>query len=128
MDIFIDESGDLGTNLESSSKYFVVAALISRDKIPIQRCFKKIRNTLNKTRKDTPEFKFAQSNKTIRRRVFNCLSSNDFTIAYSYFCKEEIYPHLNGNNTIYLDLNAFLISQILEHSNNGEAINLVIEW
>lgn len=127
MDIFIDESGDLGTNIERSSKYFVLAALISQDKTPIQRCFKKIRNTLNKSKKEIPEFKFAQSNKTIKRRVFHCLSSNDFSIAYSYFCKEEIHPHLNGNSNLYVELNEFLISQILEHENNDEEINLVID-
>jgi hypothetical protein len=127
VDIFIDESGDLGTNIERSSKYFVLAALISREKAPIQRCFKKIRNTLKKSKTEIPEFKFTQSNQTVKRRVFHCLSSNDFSIAYSYFSKEEIHPHLNGNSNIYVDLTTFLISQILEHANNGETINLVID-
>ena len=129
VDIYIDESGDLGFNRESSSRFFVVAALISPESLPIQRCFKKIRqNDLRKEIKELSEFKFSNSNESIKRRVFKCLNACNISIAYSYFWKEEIGPHLNGNHqNLYIDLNVSLISKIPVHSSGFKFINLVID-
>lgn len=128
VDIYIDESGDLGFSAKSSP-YFVVAALISRESLPIHRCFKKIRrNDLKKGIKELPEFKFTNSNDVIKRRVFKCLTSCDIDVAYTYFSKEQIWPYLNGNpRNLYIDLNASLVSQISGYYNSGEPINVVID-
>jgi hypothetical protein len=46
MEIYLDESGSLGRLGSRASKedpYFVIAALIVRDDLPIKRCVKDIR-------------------------------------------------------------------------------------
>ncbi|WP_407659799.1 DUF3800 domain-containing protein [Methanogenium organophilum] len=85
-------------------------------------------NDLKKEIKQMSEFKFSNSNDLIKRRVFKCLNTCNISIAYSYFRKEEIDPHLNGNyQNLYVDLSASLISQISAHSSSVKPINLVID-
>jgi len=113
--IFIDESGDLGFT-EKSSKFFVVAALIVHDHLPIHRCFKKIRqNKLKKKFKDLPEFKFNNSGKEIKSRVLRCIANSDVEIAYCVLRKSQAFPHLHDKHTIvYNYLIGSLVSRIIQ--------------
>ena len=115
MKIFIDESGDLGFT-EKSSKFFVVAALIVYDHLPIHRCFKKIRqNKLKKKFKDLPEFKFNNSGKEIKHRVLKCIAKSDVDIAYCVLRKNQAFPHLHDKQVIvYNYLIGSLVSRIIQ--------------
>ena len=51
MRIYIDESGNLGgigSKISEEDPYFVLAALVAREEIPIRRCIKDVRHTLKK--------------------------------------------------------------------------------
>jgi len=87
VDIYIDESGDLGFS-SASSDYFVMTVLIPHDSLPIQRCFRKIRqHTMKKKMRDVPEFKYNNTPQEIKRRIFPCISSCDDNIAVSLLRK-----------------------------------------
>ena len=82
MKIYIDESGDLGFTKRSSA-YFIIAALIVRDSLTIQRCFAKVRrNKLKKKYRELPEFKFNNSGNVIKERILTCIASADIDIGY----------------------------------------------
>jgi hypothetical protein len=126
--IFIDESGDLGFT-EKSSKFFVVAALIVHDHLPIHRCFKKIRqNKLKKKFKDLPEFKFNNSGKEIKSRVLKCIAKSDVEIAYSVLRKDMVIPRLRDKHTIlYNYLIGSLISKISQkHLVDGD-VDIIVD-
>jgi hypothetical protein len=51
MKVYIDESGNLGglgSKVSVDDSYFVLAALVAKEEIPIRRCIKKVRQTLPK--------------------------------------------------------------------------------
>ena len=128
MKIFIDESGDLGFT-EKSSEFFVVAALIVHDHLPIHRCFKKIRqNKLKKKFKDIPEFKFHNSAKEIKSRVLRCIAKSDVDIAYCVFRKNQAYPHLRDKHTIVYDyLIGSLVSRIIQKNLVSGDVEIVVD-
>ena len=65
MEIYLDESGNLGQLGARASKadpYFVIAALIVKDDLPIKRCIKDIRRRkIKKKYKVRSELKFSNS-------------------------------------------------------------------
>lgn len=106
MQIYIDESGrivnGLVVNASESVPYFVLAALVLRDDLPIKRCIKGIRRKKIKKRyKQTSELKFNDSDDTIRRRILECIgqTNNDigYAILYNSKIQHEVEPQLIYN-------------------------------
>lgn len=128
MDIYIDESGDLGCG-PKASEYFVIAGLIVRDRLPIHRCFKKIRrNQLKKSMKKIPEFKYNNTNADIKRRVFQCLATCDLDIVFAVIRKKQVDSYLREKNqTIYNDLAASLMDTILSDYPLSGPVNCYID-
>lgn len=128
MKIFIDESGDLGFT-ERSSEFFVVAALIVCDSLPIHRCFKKIRqNTLKKKFKDLPEFKFNNSGKAIKQRILKCIVKSEGDIAYCVLRKNQVYPHLRDKHAIvYNYLIGSLVSRIIQQILVSDDVEILVD-
>ncbi len=128
VDIYIDESGDLGFR-PTSSEYFVMAALIPRDTLPIHRCFKKIRQQkMKKKMKDVPEFKYNNTPPEMKRRMFQCIASCDVDIAYSLLRKRQVRSHLQDKHQIvYNYLAASLVSKITAYYGTTGPVNVVID-
>ena len=128
MDIYIDESGDLGFT-QQSSEYFVMAALIPHDTLPIQRCFKKIRQQkMKKKMKQVPEFKYNNTPSEIKRRIFRCLASCDLDIAYSILHKKQVRHHLQDKRqVVYNYLAASLVSKVASYYGTAESVNVIID-
>jgi len=60
--IYLDESGDLGFS-SRSSKYFVIAALLTKDRLQIEKCITKVRKErLPKKYKKISELKYHKPN------------------------------------------------------------------
>ncbi len=128
MQIYIDESGDLGFG-PKASQYFVIAALIVRNDLKIKTCFKKIRQQkLRKKLRELPELKFNNTNKQIRRRILMCLAECDLDIAYALLRKSQVDTHLRDKNQIiYNYLTGSLISQILVHCQSSGTVHICID-
>ena len=106
MQIYIDESGrivnGLVANASKSVPYFVLAALVLREGLPIKRCIKDIRQRKIKKRyRKTSELKFHDSDDSIRRRILECIgrTSNNigYAILYNSKIQHEVEPQLIYN-------------------------------
>ena len=102
MNIYLDESGDLGFD-PNSSKHIVIALLITENPYKIERCIKKIRQRkLKKKLKELPEIKFNKSNDHIREKTLECLSREHIEIAYIVLNKKRVTPEKqNHKQNIY---------------------------
>lgn len=92
MKIYLDESGNLGglgSKISEDDPYFVLAALIARDEIPIRRCIRKIRQTLPKKYKVKSELKFNESDDPSKRRILECMAKTNNDIAYVFVRKDQ---------------------------------------
>lgn len=95
MEIYLDESGNLGgigPHTSKSDPYFVLAALIVNDGLPIKRCIKDIRHKRIKKRyKKISELKFSESDDDIKRRILECIGRTDNDIGYAVLSKAVVY-------------------------------------
>jgi hypothetical protein len=130
MQIYLDESGSIVNGLKpeasKSVPYFVLAALVLKDNLPIKRCIKDIRKKIKKKYKTTSELKFNDSDGLIKRRILECIgkTNNDIGCAvlrnaaiqhevepqliYNEICRQLIYKLINnfgisGNVDIIMD-------------------------
>jgi hypothetical protein len=112
--IYLDESGDLGFK-PRSSKFFVLAAIITRDPEKVRRCIKRVRQQkLPKKYKTVPELKFHNSSQTIRKRVLDCVAGTDTDIAFVILHKNQVYERLKSKPSIlYNYLTGSLIAKII---------------
>jgi hypothetical protein len=88
MKVYIDESGNLGglgSKISEEDPYFILAALITGDDLPIKRCIREVRLTLKKKHKVKSELKFNQSSDPSKRRILECVAKTNSNIAY-IFC------------------------------------------
>ncbi|MDD2754412.1 MAG: DUF3800 domain-containing protein [Methanothrix sp.] len=106
MQIYLDESGSIVNGLVVNSSgavpYFVLAALVLREDLPIKRCIKDIRRKkIKKKYKQTSELKFNDSDGTIRRRILECIgrTNNDigYAVLYNSKIQHEVEPQLIYN-------------------------------
>jgi len=112
--IYLDESGDLGFG-QRASKYFIMAAIVTRDPEHVRRCIKRVRQQkLPKKYKTIPELKFHNSSQTIRGRILNCLAKTDTDIAYAVLRKHQVYEKLrNKQQILYNYISGSLITKII---------------
>lgn len=101
MQIYIDESGNIVSSLKAPC--FVLAALILKEDLPIERCIKNIRRgKIKKRYQKTSELKFNASDDNIKRRILECIGRTNNDIGYAILCnskvQSEIEPQIIYNN------------------------------
>lgn len=101
MQIYIDESGNIVSS--SESPYFVLAALVLTEDLPIKRCIKDIRRgKIKKKYQKTSELKFNASDENIKRRILECIGRTNNDIGYAILCnsktQSEVEPSIIYNN------------------------------
>lgn len=128
VDVYIDESGDIGFG-ERSSPYFVIAALIVQEPLQIERCFSKIRkNRLKKKYRELPELKFNNSDTVIKRRVLECLAHSNIEFWCSVLRKDQLYEHLRKQpQIVYNYLTGSLIEKMYFHYWPFYEINIIVD-
>ena len=128
MDLYIDESGDLGVTPRSSG-YFVIAAAVIRDPVHVRKCFAKIRKHKLKRRfREIPEFKFNNSSHEIKRRVLECIAESDIDIWYALLRKNQLHEKLrNKPHIVYNYLVASLIAKIFLWYEPRNAFNVIVD-
>jgi len=127
MQIYLDESGSIVNGLvadaSESVPYFVLAALVLRDDLPIKRCIKDIRQKkIKKKYKKTSELKFHDSDDPIRRRILECIGRTNNDIGYAILrnsdIQHEVEPQLIYNEICrrltYKIIDAYSISSQVE--------------
>lgn len=132
MEIYLDESGNLGRLGARASKadpYFVIAALIVRDDLPIKRCIKDIRRRkIKKKYKVRSELKFSNSDATIRRRILECVGRTDHDIAFALLRKYQVDEGLRDKpQVVYNYLCKQLLYRIIAKYELGDTINIIVD-
>lgn len=106
MQVYLDESGGIVNGLlakaSKSVPFFVLAALVLREELPIKRCIKDIRlRKIKKRYRKTSELKFHDSDGPIRRRILECIGRTDndigYAILYNSKIQHEVEPQLIYN-------------------------------
>lgn len=119
--MFIDESGDLGTQ----SKYFVFAALTVKDPDPLNRIIKNMRrNKFKKELKDASEIKANRSSPALVKYALNQLNAvTDAAVSYIILEKAKCYSPflLNDKHKLY----NFAAGRLAEHTALEDADLLV---
>lgn len=127
MQVYLDESGSIVNGLvakaSESVPYFVLAALILREDLPIKRCIKQIRQKKIKKRyQKTSELKFNDSDDLIKRRILECIGRTNNDIGYAVLCnldiQHEVEPQLIYNEVcrqlVYKIINKYGLSGQVE--------------
>jgi hypothetical protein len=134
MKVYIDESGNLGglgSKVSEENPYFVLAALIARDDVPIRRCIRDVRQTLRKKYKVKSELKFKESDDSSKRRVLECVAKTDNDIAYAFLRKDRVDlldPYLDvGPQVLYNDLFRQLLRKVIHKYEFKGAVEVVID-
>ena len=111
--IYLDESGDLGFN-PNSSNHIVIALLITNTPFMIERCIKKIRKRkLKKKLKELPEIKFNKSSDNIRGKTLICIARENIEIAYIVLDKSRVNPtKQNHKQKIYNFIAGYLMRNL----------------
>lgn len=132
MEIYLDESGNLGRLGARASKadpYFVIAALIVREDLPIERCIKDIRRRKIKKRyKVRSELKFSNSDEIIRRRILECIGRTNNDIAYALLRKYQVDEDLRDKpQVVYNYLCKQLLYRIISKYGITGTINIIVD-
>ncbi|VVB91741.1 Uncharacterised protein [uncultured archaeon] len=128
MYIYIDESGDLGFS-SKSTKYFVVAALVTEDKLRIEKCITKVRKERLPTKyKKISELKYHNSNGVVRRRILQCIAKTDSGIAYAVLRKRQVYENLRTKpNILYNFLCGYMIGNIFRKYHINNKVEIIVD-
>ncbi len=89
VDIYLDESGDLGLS-PRSTRYVIVAALATDDVRSVERAVKSARRLLRSEGHPLVEMKFRNSSRRVRMRLLEELSRWDPRIAWCGLDKREM--------------------------------------
>ena len=110
--VFIDESGDLG---RFGNRYFVIAGLVTKDKKPLDRIIKRIRQRrLKKSIKELVEIKAHSADETIRKEVLDKVKQTDVEIYALVLDKNKVFSNLfDVQNRFY----NYLVGQMLSRIN-----------
>jgi len=128
MEVYIDESGDLGFG-NKASKYFIMVALIVRNHKQIKRCIIKIRKQkLPKKYKKIDELKWHNSSKTIKRRIIECISNTENDVAYAVLRKYQVKKELRDKpQIIYNYLCGSLLSKIIMSYKIKGTVDVIVD-
>jgi hypothetical protein len=107
IDVYLDESGDLGLTPGKSSQYLVIATTATPDQGSLERVTKKARRRLNAVGKRSVEFKFNKSSEEMKQFFLENISALDCWITWGAinkfkavnslkFDKNELYQYVCG--------------------------------
>jgi len=83
VDIFVDESGDLGTGNHRSSRYFLVCALVILDGETLARATKRAHKRYRRERKGAIEFKFNKASDRLRAYFLRHVANTECAIVWT---------------------------------------------
>lgn len=132
MKIYLDESGSLGglgSKASEDDPYFVLAALVVREDLPIRRCIKNIRRKkIKKKYKKTSELKFSNSDDNIRRRILKCIGRTDNDVAYALLRKGQVNESLQDKpQVVYNYLCKQLLYRIIDKYEMSAPVEIIVD-
>jgi hypothetical protein len=128
VDVYVDESGDLGFN-RGSSRYLIIAYLITDDSEAIKRVLKKYLHGAKRKRLTRKELKFSNSNKQVRQQVLSKLLEADWNAGLIILDKSLVKPELKeAPDALYnYTLLESLMRDLLDVYDNASPINIYVD-
>ena len=131
MRVYLDESGSIVNGLapkaSESIPYFVLAALVLKEDLPIKRCIKEIRQKrIKKKYRKTSELKFNDSDDPIKRRILECIGSTNNDIGYAVLCNSDI-QHEVKPQLIYNEVCRQLIYKIINNYGMSGQVEVIMD-
>lgn len=126
VDIYLDESGDLGFTFPGSSNHLVLCAMATTDSKTLARLPKKVRQKLN-IKKMNAEIKFTNSNESIREYFLGEVAKSNCWIVWGAINKRNTMEHRRHNaEKLYYDLCGKVLSEIFIRTYSPR-INVVLD-
>jgi len=128
--IYLDESGDLGFN-KQSSKHYAIAVLATQHPKTIENALKRYRTNLKKASskkyRKLGEFKFNKAPDNVKINILNIISSKNVKLGYVHVEKEQVYPKLQEKrNEFYAYICRILLDKFLIESPDPK-IDLIVD-
>lgn len=131
MYIYLDESGDLGFDVEKkgTSKHFLITVLLTREPKKIANCIKHLKeDALQKRYKRIPEIKFNNSPGKFRKRVIQKLAEQEISILTFCLNKIKIVTKLHDKkDKVYNYITGLLFDKILSATNPEEELIMLVD-
>ena len=129
IDVFVDESGDLGFS-QKSTNYFVIAYIVvsrsERIKIDVRRLLKKLNV---RSHKKIREFKFSNDSNYVRCKMLNLISKSDIQAGQIVVKKSAVRNDLRNKKSILYNflVAEYVMRDILSSYNDINHINLHLD-
>lgn len=111
--IYIDESGDLG-NSYSSSKYFVIGAIIVDNPYGLKKIIKRTRKKYRNLMHKSPEIKGNKTDKLVIKNILGKINNIDYEVYAIYFDKRNLdkIPDFYKHHALYDDIASKLAEKL----------------
>ena len=130
--IFLDESGDLGFNLNKSgtSKNFIITFFVIKNKKPFDNIVKKTLAKMNKVERKSLQGVLHSYKLLPRRRkkILKSILEYDFKLMVIRLNKSKVYTHLhNEKQVVYNYITNILLNRILDKKliDTDQKVNLI---
>jgi hypothetical protein len=126
VDIYLDESGDLGFTFPGSSNHLILCAMATTDSVALSRLPKKVRRKLNIKGMDT-EIKFSNSNERIRKYFLNGIAESNCWIVWGAIDKHKVMePLRKKKDKLYHYVCGMVLSDIFSRT-HASNINVILD-
>lgn len=126
VDVYLDESGDLGFSLPSS-RHFVVVALASPEPKELSRVLKRARRRLYSSGSMTPEFKFKSSPEHVRRLILRGVAGTSTRVAWSGIAKHNVLAELGEDkDELYLRICSNALAGLVSRT-HAKRVHIVLD-
>jgi len=128
MQVFVDESGDLGFT-KKSSNFFVVAFIVPKNPQILGKKLKRQLTRLHRRRKYAgSEFKFSRCRDEVRKIVLEKICEEEFDIGLIILEKRKVQSKLRDANILYnYTVVHHVIRNILLSLGKREKVNIVLD-
>ncbi len=126
VEVYMDESGDLGFSL-SSSRHFVVVALASPEPKELSRVLRRTRRRLYSSDKMTPEFKFKSSPEHVRKLILRDVAGTSTRVAWSGIAKHSALAELGEDkDELYLHSCSSALAELMSRT-HAKRVHIVLD-
>jgi len=126
VEVYIDESGDLGFS-PSSSEHFVIVALASPEPNELARVLRRVRRRVYAADSKNPEFKFRSSPERVRKAILNGVAGTRTRIVWGGIMKRNTPADLRRDkSSLYLLMCSRALTELTRWT-HARSVHIVLD-